>query len=105
LPKYLFSTVGRYTPYVYLVVYMMPLGGGIGILISPSISAVMGSVAAQRTGVASAFRARFFGVSFTISLNLAISTMTSTVPYALIINVILSPSHGATREMKKDTFS
>jgi len=87
---YLFSTADAFTPYSHLVVYMMLLGVGIGTFVSPNISSIMGSVPAQRTGVASAFRATFFNVGFTISLNLAVLIMTFTLPYALITKIVSS---------------
>ena len=69
---------------------MMLLGAGIGTFTSPNISSIMSSVPAQRTGVASAFRATFFNVGFTISLNLAVLVMTFTVPYAVITKIVSS---------------
>ena len=87
---YLFSTADEFTPYSQLVIYMMLLGVGIGTFISPNISSIMSSVPAQRTGVASAFRATFFNVGFTISLNLAVLIMTFTLPYTLITKIVSS---------------
>jgi len=87
---YFFSTAGEFTPYSHLIIYMMLLGVGTGMFISPNISSIMSSVPAQRTGIASAFRAVFFNVGFTISLNLAVLIMTFTVPYALITKIVLS---------------
>ncbi|MGQ9718478.1 MAG: MFS transporter [Nitrososphaerales archaeon] len=87
---YLFSTTDASTPYSLVVIYMMLLGVGVGMFISPNISSIMGSVPAQRRGIASAFRATFFNVGFTISLNLAILIMTFTVPYAIVTNIISS---------------
>jgi len=87
---YLFSTADAFTPYSYLVFYMMLLGVGIGTFVSPNISSIMSSVPTQRIGVASAFRATFFNVGFTISLNLAVLIMTFTVPYAIITKIVSS---------------
>ncbi|HWM51018.1 MAG TPA: MFS transporter, partial [Thermoplasmata archaeon] len=68
----LFSTTDASTPYPLLVVDMMLLGGGLGLFASPNISSIMGSVPPERRGIASSFRATFFNVGYTISLNLAI---------------------------------
>ncbi|MEM3768784.1 MAG: MFS transporter [Nitrososphaerales archaeon] len=87
---YLFSTVDISTSYSLILIYMMLLGAGIGLFIPPNISSIMGSVPAQRRGIASAFRATFFNVGFTISLNLAVLIMTFTVPYSIVTNIISS---------------
>lgn len=85
---YLFSTVDVFTPYSLILIYMMLLSAGIGLFISPNISSIMGAVPNQRRGIASAFRATFFNVGFTISLNLAVLMMTFTVPYPVVTNII-----------------
>jgi len=54
----------------------------------------MGSVPPERRGIASGFRATFFNVGYTISLNLAILITTFTVPYALVTQIISSGGSG-----------
>ncbi len=95
LSLYLFSTTDAFTPYSHLVVYMMLLGAGLGFFASPNISSIMGSVPAERRGIASGFRATFFNVGYTVSLNLAILITTFTVPYALVTQMIASPDPAA----------
>jgi EmrB/QacA subfamily drug resistance transporter len=90
----LFSTTDAFTPYPVLVVDMMLLGAGLGLFASPNISSIMGSVPPQRRGIASSFRATFFNVGYTISLNLAILIMTFTVPYAIVTRIISSSTVG-----------
>jgi len=87
---YLFSTADEFTPYSQLAIYMVLLGAGVGTFVAPNISSIMSSVPAQRIGVASAFRATFFNIGFTISLNLAVLVMTFTVPYELITKIVSS---------------
>ena len=94
LSLFLFSTTDASTPYPLLVVYMMLLGAGLGFFASPNISSIMGSVPPVRRGVASGFRATFFNVGYTISLNLAILITTFTVPYALVTRIISSGGTG-----------
>jgi EmrB/QacA subfamily drug resistance transporter len=84
----LFSTTDAFTPYPVLVVDMMLLGAGLGLFASPNISSIMGSVPPERRGIASSFRATFFNVGYTISLNLAILIMTFSVPYAIVTRII-----------------
>ena len=90
LSLFLFSTTDATTPYASLVAFMMLFGAGVGFFASPNISSIMGSVPAERRGIASGFRATFFNVGYTISLNLAILITTFTVPYALVTQIIRS---------------
>ena len=68
----------------------MILGAGIGMFSSPNMSLIMGSVPEERRGVASAVRAIFFNVGFTISLNLAVLVMSAIIPYSLVSSIISS---------------
>ena len=72
------------------MLYLTFLGIGIGTFISPNISSIMSSVPPIRRGVASGLRATFFNVGFVISLNLAVSIMTVTVPYSIVTRIISS---------------
>ena len=90
LSLFLFSTTDATTPYASLVAFMMLFGAGLGFFASPNISSIMGSVPAERRGIASGFRATFFNVGYTISLNLAILITTFTVPYTLVTQIIRS---------------
>ena len=92
LALFLLATTDYYTPYPYLLVYLVLLGAGLGVFASPNMSSIMGSVPPERRGVASGFRATLFNVGFTISLNLAILVTTFTVPYALVTQMIASPN-------------
>src|SRR5256712_4725395 len=71
---------------------MLLFGAGLGFFASPNISSIMGSVPPERRGIASGFRATFFNVGYTISLNLAILITTFTVPYVLVTQIIASGS-------------
>jgi len=90
LSLFLFSTTDASTPYSHLVVYIILFGAGLGFFASPNISSIMGSVPAERRGIASGFRATFFNVGYTVSLNLAILITTFTVPYALVTRILSS---------------
>jgi len=90
----LFATTDANTPYSLFVVYLILFGAGLGFFASPNISSIMGSVPPERRGIASGFRATFFNVGYTISLNLAILITTFTVPYALVTQVIGSGGIG-----------
>ncbi len=90
LSLFLFSTTDALTPYSHLIVYIILFGAGLGLFASPNISSIMGSVPAERRGIASGFRATFFNVGYTVSLNLAILITTFTVPYALVTRILSS---------------
>ena len=90
LSLFLLSTMDAFTPYAFVVLYLVTFGAGLGIFASPNISSIMGSVPPTRRGVASGLRATFFNVGFTISLNLAVLIMTLTVPYGLVTQILTS---------------
>ena len=85
---YLFSTVTIATPILFVIVYMILVGVGMGLFVSPNISSIMGSVPEKRRGIASAFRATFFQVGYVISLNAAVLIMTLVVPYQMITQIV-----------------
>src|SRR3989454_616460 len=85
-----FSTTDESTPYSHLVAVLLLFGAGLRVFASPDISSIMGSVPPERRGIASGFRATFFNVGYTISLNLAILITTFTVPYVLVTQIIAS---------------
>src|SRR3989442_13737005 len=55
LSLFLFSTTDESTPYSHLVAYMLLFGAGLGILASPNISSLMGSVPPERSDIVSGF--------------------------------------------------
>jgi len=85
---YLFSTVTIATPILFVIVYMILVGVGMGLFVSPNISSIMSSVPEKRRGIASAFRATFFQVGYVISLNLAVLIMTLVIPYQTITQIV-----------------
>ena len=87
---YLFSLVNATTAYPTLVIYMMVIGAGTGLFLSPNTSEVMGVVPSQRRGIASGVRALLANVGATVSLNITILLMITVAPYALVTQVISS---------------
>lgn len=86
----LFSGSGLYTPYTTVALYLLVGGAGMGLFVSPNMSSIMGSVPVRRRAVASALRATFFNVGYTLSLNLVILLMTFTIPLAQITQILTS---------------
>ncbi|HYU06223.1 MAG TPA: MFS transporter [Thermoplasmata archaeon] len=105
LSLYLFSTTDASTQYSHLVLYIMLFGAGLGFFASPNISSIMGSVPAERRGIASGFRATFFNIGYTVSLNLAILIMTFTVRYDLVTQILSSGDPGAISSAERLLFA
>jgi len=88
LALFLSSTLGVATSYETIAVYLVIGGAGLGLFASPNMSSVMGSVPAKRRAVASALRATFFNIGYTISVNLVILIMTFSLPLSEITQII-----------------
>jgi MFS family permease len=101
---FLFSTVTIVTPVSLVFVYMIIVGGGMGLFASPNMSSIMSSVPENRRGIASALRATFFQVGFVISLNAAVLIMTFVIPYERITEVISAINPIAIPESEKLLF-
>jgi MFS family permease len=99
------STAGTSTPYPVLAVYLLIGGVGIGLFASPNMSSIMGSVPIQRRSVASAVRAIFFNLGYTLSLNLAILVMTLDLPFSRITQIISSLNPTALSVAEKAGFA
>jgi len=101
----IFSNFTIGTPY-YIVAATLVLGGiGNGMFASPNMSSVMGAAPAARRGVASALRATFFNVGYTLSFNLVILVMAFTLPYSLISQVISSANAASIPTLSRGLFS
>jgi EmrB/QacA subfamily drug resistance transporter len=100
----LFSTVTITTPISTVFVYMMMIGAGMGLFVSPNMSSIMSSVPEMRRGIASAFRATFFQVGFVTSLNVAVLIMTLVIPYRTITDVISAINPAAITESDRLLF-
>lgn len=68
--------------YDRIVLGLVLLGVGSGMFTSPNTSAIMGSVPANRRGVASGFRATTFNASSTASYSIVVLIMTLAIPYS-----------------------
>jgi EmrB/QacA subfamily drug resistance transporter len=99
------TTVGVSTPYSLIALYLVVGGAGLGLFSSPNMSSVMGSVPARRRAVASALRATFFNVGYTLSLNLVILVMTLNLPFSQITQVISSLNPTALSLPQRTAFS
>jgi EmrB/QacA subfamily drug resistance transporter len=89
------STLGISTPYTTIALYLAIGGAGLGLFASPNMSSIMGSVPGKRRGVASALRATFFNLGYTLSLNLVILVMTFSIPFSQVTQIIASANPAA----------
>ena len=99
------STAGVSTTYPVIAVYLLIGGVGMGLFASPNMSSIMGSVPVQRRSVASALRATFFNVGYTLSLNLAILVMTFTIPFSVITQIISSLNPASLTLVDRSSFA
>lgn len=101
----LFSTFVMGTSYG-IIAFTLILGGlGNGLFASPNMSSIMGAAPAARRGVASAVRATFFNVGYTLSFNLVILVMAFSLPYSLITQVISSANPATLPAISRSLFS
>ncbi|MFI5421189.1 MAG: MFS transporter, partial [Nitrososphaerales archaeon] len=85
---FLFSTLSSSTGTYSIIAYMLVFGFGTGMFNSPISSSIMESAPPDRRGIATATYNAFFAVGFTLSLNLSIIIMTSTIPYQVISSLL-----------------
>ncbi|MGI0090927.1 MAG: MFS transporter [Nitrososphaerales archaeon] len=78
------STFGASTPYSEIAVILAFYGFGVGMFNTPNFSAIMGSVPANRRGIASGFRQTMFNIGSTVSYGFVILFMTFGIPYTTL---------------------
>ena len=75
-------------PLVQIEVILIVVGVGLGLFVSPNMSSIMGSVPAQRRGVASAVRATLFNTGSVVSIGLVAYIITTAIPYQVVSGII-----------------
>ena len=76
------------TPLIQIEIILVIVGLGLGLFASPNISSIMGSVPAQRRGVASAIRATLFNTGNVVSIGLVAYIITTAIPYQVVSGII-----------------
>ncbi len=89
---FLFAFINATTDISIVLLALALLGVGTGLWVSPNISSIMGSVPANRRGIASGFRITLSNVGDTISFGLAVLLMTLVIPYNVLNNLVDSDS-------------
>lgn len=82
------SLSGVQTHYSDLIIPLALLGVGNGMFVSPNISSVMGSVPANRRGIASGFRTTVLNVGLTASSGIVVLLITTGIPYSLFTSLL-----------------
>jgi EmrB/QacA subfamily drug resistance transporter len=85
---FILSSVTSSTTYPVLALVFAFLGIGNGMFVSPNISAIMGSVPANRRGIASGFRTTTFNIGLTASAGIAVLLVSIVVPYSTLTGLI-----------------
>jgi EmrB/QacA subfamily drug resistance transporter len=85
---FILSTITTTTTYPVLALVFAFLGIGNGMFVSPNISAIMGSVPANRRGIASGFRTTTFNIGLTASAGIAVLLVSLVVPYSVLTGLI-----------------
>ncbi|RZN60655.1 MAG: hypothetical protein DSO07_06640 [Thermoproteota archaeon] len=90
------------TPLYIAVIYMLLLGMGTGLFVTPNASSIVISAPPERRGVASSMRTISFNLGFAISLNLAILVMTQFIPYSIASKLITEDYSGIVDDIARD---
>ena len=80
-------TLGLRTPYLVIGALMVLTGVGSGLFNSPNSSAIMGSVAADRRGIASGVRTLLISVGGTLSIIYTLSVVSANLPKDVMFKV------------------
>jgi EmrB/QacA subfamily drug resistance transporter len=96
------SSITASTTYPVLALVFAFLGIGNGMFVSPNISAIMGSVPANRRGIASGFRTTTFNVGLTASAGIAVLLISLVVPYSTLTGLIIGSTTSLLGEAKTE---
>ncbi len=102
----LLSGAGESTPYVDVAASLVLLGAGLGFFASPNASSIMGATPSRERGMMAGMRSTFFNVGSSLSQNLVILIMVTTIAYPVITAVISSGGTGAAvSQVEKELFA
>jgi EmrB/QacA subfamily drug resistance transporter len=84
----LFYVTPPTAPYITFAFHMIIFGVGTGLFLAPIMRTIMDSAPPNRRGISSATMFLFFNIGLTLSLNIALLTMSLTAPYPLISKIL-----------------
>jgi EmrB/QacA subfamily drug resistance transporter len=85
---FILASITQTTPYITLALVFAFLGVGNGMFVSPNIAGIMGSVPANRRGIASGFRTTTFNIGLTASYGIAVLLLSLSVPYSILTRLV-----------------
>jgi hypothetical protein len=88
------TTLGVHTAYWQSAVWLALVGAGSGMFNSPNTAAMMGSVPAQRRGIAAGARTLVQNTGAVLSIAFVLAIVTSAVPQATLFAVFSGLAHG-----------
>jgi len=83
------STIGPSTPYWMLALFMVLMGGGSGLFVSPNTNAIMSSVSPQTRGAAAGILAMLNNTGAMLSIAIVFPLALSSVPMNAIMQVFI----------------
>ncbi len=83
------STIGPSTPYWMLALFMILMGGGSGLFVSPNTNAIMSSVTPQTRGAAAGILAMLNNTGSMLSIAIVFPLALSKVPMAAMMQVFI----------------
>src|SRR6266699_2638625 len=83
------STIGPSTPYWMLAVFMVLMGGGSGLFVSPNTNAIMSSVTPQTRGAAAGILAMLNNTGSMLSIAIVFPLALSKVPKTVLMQVFI----------------
>ncbi|HTR73451.1 MAG TPA: MFS transporter [Solirubrobacteraceae bacterium] len=92
------TTLGVYTPYAQSALWLAVVGVGSGMFNSPNTAAMMGSVPAQRRGIAAGARTLVQNTGAVLSIAFVLAIVTSSVPKATLFAVFSGLAHGLSEQ-------
>ncbi|PZR69564.1 MAG: MFS transporter [Solirubrobacterales bacterium] len=90
------TTLEVHTPYWQSTLWLLIVGVGSGMFNSPNTAAMMGTVPAQRRGIAAGARMMLQNTGAVISIAFVLAIVTSAVPKTVLLAVFSGLSHGLT---------
>ncbi len=88
------ALIGLHTPYWYIAVVMLVMGGGSGLFNSPNTSAIMASVRPGQRGVAAGTRTMLMNTGGIFSIAFALAIVASTLPPAVMFQIFAGVTTG-----------
>ena len=88
------AVIGLDTPYWYIALVMLIMGGGSGLFNSPNTSAIMASVRPGQRGIAAGTRTMLVNTGGVFSIAFALAIVASTLPASVMFQIFAGVTAG-----------